>query len=336
MAYHTVIVGAGPAGLKAAETLAKAGKKVLVLEKNKIIGDKICAGGLSPKCHEMGIPKKLIERSFKKVIFHTPSQKSELKTGKELMFTVKRKELGAFMANQARKAGAEIRTNTEVTKVGKNFVVAKGKRIKFRYLIGAGGVQSIVRKYLKLKAVKKGPVFQYITKKRFKNMEVFIDVDKFGIWYAWIFPHKNYTSIGCGGDAKYESLAKLKKKFDVWCRKRFDIKKAKFETWAIHYDYQGYEFGNKFLAGEAAGLVSALTGGGIQPAMVSGRDIARKILNKDYECEGIERYLRIKNLQEFFVKTMEVSLLFARIEYWLLLKMMKTRWGARRLVKRLE
>ena len=48
--HEVVVVGAGPAGLKAAELLGKAGKDVLVIEKNKEerIGDKPCAGGLPP------------------------------------------------------------------------------------------------------------------------------------------------------------------------------------------------------------------------------------------------------------------------------------------------
>jgi len=66
--YEIVIVGAGPAGLKCAEILAKNNKKVLVLEKNKIIGDKVCAGGLTLRDLELGIPDKIIQRKFKKII----------------------------------------------------------------------------------------------------------------------------------------------------------------------------------------------------------------------------------------------------------------------------
>ena len=43
------IVGAGPAGLRAAQVLAEAGREVLVVEKHSEIGPKTCAGGLTPK-----------------------------------------------------------------------------------------------------------------------------------------------------------------------------------------------------------------------------------------------------------------------------------------------
>lgn len=45
--YDVIIVGAGPSGLSAAKILAQNNKKVLVLEKNSIIGPKVC-GGVSP------------------------------------------------------------------------------------------------------------------------------------------------------------------------------------------------------------------------------------------------------------------------------------------------
>ena len=42
--FDVVIIGAGPAGLKCAETLGNSNKKVLLLEKNSKIGPKPCGG----------------------------------------------------------------------------------------------------------------------------------------------------------------------------------------------------------------------------------------------------------------------------------------------------
>ncbi len=72
--HDVVIVGAGPAGLKAAEVLAGAGKDVLVLEKNEVVGPKVCAGGVSVKCKELGIPENLLERSLDSFRLVTPRQ----------------------------------------------------------------------------------------------------------------------------------------------------------------------------------------------------------------------------------------------------------------------
>ena len=67
--YEVVIVGAGPGGLRCAEILGQAGKKVLLLEKNAVIGPKICAGGVTRKSIKLlKIPKELLEKSFESVI----------------------------------------------------------------------------------------------------------------------------------------------------------------------------------------------------------------------------------------------------------------------------
>ena len=42
--FDVVIIGAGPAGLKAAEVLAEGRKRVVVFEKKPIVGHKVCAG----------------------------------------------------------------------------------------------------------------------------------------------------------------------------------------------------------------------------------------------------------------------------------------------------
>ena len=108
-----VIVGGGPAGLKAAETLANAGRDVLVLEQKKVIGDKVCAGGITIKDFELGIPQKIVDRKFKRAVIHTPLQETAIKDNKFFGATVDRKVLGKWMASQAKKAGAEIRKETK-------------------------------------------------------------------------------------------------------------------------------------------------------------------------------------------------------------------------------
>ena len=45
--YDVIIVGAGPAGLECAFQLRDTSLSVLLLERAKVIGPKVCAGGLS-------------------------------------------------------------------------------------------------------------------------------------------------------------------------------------------------------------------------------------------------------------------------------------------------
>ena len=58
-----LVAGAGPAGLRAAQVLAEAGREVLVVERQPRIGPKTCAGALSPKTvrelRTLGLPDDL-------------------------------------------------------------------------------------------------------------------------------------------------------------------------------------------------------------------------------------------------------------------------------------
>jgi geranylgeranyl reductase len=335
--YETVIVGAGPAGLKCAETLAKEGREVLVLEKDNVFGDKVCAGGLTLKDLELGIPEDIIERKFKKVIIHTPFQKTEVKEKDFFVATVDRKTLGKSMAKQAEKEGAEIRKKSKVEKILKNHVVlAGGKKIGFKYLVGADGANSIVRKSVGLKDKDVLMAIQYKTRKKFRNMEFFLDYSKLGPFYVWIFPHKDYAVVGVDGNLNTAKTESLKNNLNKLCKGKFDIKKAKLQAHTIRWGYRGYKFGNKFLIGDAGGFSSELTGEGICFAMLSGIDAARKIINPRYKCKNIEHILKVKSVEDGIIKHMEKHKTLAKIEIETLALLAKSKFVDREIIAHID
>ncbi len=140
---------------------------------------------------------------------------------------------------------------------------------------------------------------QYIIPEKFNQMEIFLDAYLFGSGYGWIFPHKNYTSIGCTNDINFMKSSELKDNFEKWLKsKNIKTKGYRLQAWTINYDYQGFDFGNKFLIGDAAGFASGLNGEGIYFGMVSGREVAKKIVNPSYNCKEISKILATKNKQE--------------------------------------
>ncbi|MDD5177685.1 MAG: NAD(P)/FAD-dependent oxidoreductase [Candidatus Nanoarchaeia archaeon] len=289
--YDIVIVGAGPAGLNCAYHLSKSNKKVLILEKNKTIGPKVCAGGLT--LHDINylkIPKSYLDREFNQVLFHTSLRTQTIKFNQECIATIDRKKLGDFLVKRVK--NIKIKTNAKITKIEKNFVIINNKeKIRFKYLVGADGSCSVVRKHLGLKNKNKIAI-QYLLPKKYDNLEVFVNPKLFKSWYAWIFPHKDYTSIGTGCDPKYFSVKKLKENLDSWLKKnKINVSKAKFEAFPLNTNYQGFKFNNIFLIGDAAGLVSGLSGEGIYAALISGEEIAKIILNKNHKPERLERIL---------------------------------------------
>ena len=266
--FDVIIVGAGPGGLRCAEILANSDLKILLVEKNEIIGPKVCAGGLTNKCVDyFGIPDNLLDHKYKKIKLHIPSKSIFVESDNFFVYTIDRKNLGQWQLNKIKNfENVTIKTKARVIRITSNYIIVNNEeKLEYKFLIGADGSNSIVRKYLGLGINNLGITIQYIIPTdKYKNLELFFDSKLFHSWYLWIFPHKNYVSIGCGSNPKYLSAKKLKKNFMEWLQNNhIDITNAKLESHPINYDYKGLKFDNVFLVGDAAGLASNFTGEGI-------------------------------------------------------------------------
>jgi len=297
--FDTVIIGAGPAGLSAAKVLGEGGKKVAIFEKNKEIGPKVCAGGITHKVFEVGIPDFLIERKFYSMKVHLWGKSVEMKRERVFVATIERKALGQWMKEQLPR-NVKIENGQEVVDIRDNFIIlGNGRRVGFDCLIGADGSLSLTRRKLQVPTKKILSAIQYIIPKRLASPEIFLEPDLFGFGYAWIFPHKDYTSVGCGANLNSHKTENLKERFYSWLTENnIDVSNAKLESFPINVDYRGFQFGNKFLVGDAGGLAWSFNGEGIYFAIISGQEVARKILDPDYRLPKLKRVLRKKILGE--------------------------------------
>ena len=304
--YDVIIVGAGPAGLKCAKVLSEAGHDILLLEKNDVPGDKICAGGITRKGFPLlDLPNEIIEHKVDEVMFHSRHFHDFKKLPEAVMYTINRKELGRWQLSLLKNTGVEYRNRSQVSDIRKESVIVNNNEaFGFRYLVGADGQNSIVRKHLKLPVEKILATVQYqipVTNPR-SRLEIFMDAKYFHSWYAWIFPHRNTLAVGTCSNARYLSGKKLKENFHKWLDKQhLDITNAKYESYPVSYDYRGFRFGNIFLAGEAAGLASGLTGEGIYQAVLSGRQVAYALLNKAEEKDYMHEATQYNYYQHKFL-----------------------------------
>lgn len=334
--YEVVIVGAGPAGLACAQHLAEQGKQVLIVEQNNEIGPKVCAGGITGKSLErFKLPMELFDCQFKEISLYTPFQSRAFKLNEPFAYTIDRKNLGQWQLKKLEKTGAKIRISAKVTKIAKNHIIINNlEKIQFKYLVGADGSISIVRKAAGLKTKKTLIAIQYIIPgDDYKKFEMFFDSKLFSLGYAWIFPHKGHASVGCGCEPCVFSSKNLMAGFKKWlAEKKVDISNGKYEAFPINYDYQGYKFGNIFLVGDAAGLASGLTGGGIFQALVSGEEAAKLIIDKNYVSQEMEEVLKSNEKQNRTLRFMAKTKSIVGLEFELFLLLTKSDYLSEHLV----
>lgn len=332
--FDVIIIGAGPAGLKCAEILGDSNKKVLLLEKNSKIGHKPC-GGLMTSSGIKYLKQDIGEEKFNYLFMNSPSNKNKIDISKTPLYTINRERLGQFQLKKVKNfQNITIRKKSRVKKIEKNYVIVNDKKIKFDYLVGADGSSSIVRRYLGVKTNKSGIAFHYvIPTNKYKNIELFFNAQLFGPWYAWILPHKNYVSIGTGCDPKIIPTKKIIDNFKRWLKqKNIDVSKAKYEAHPLNCDYQGIDFGNIFLVGDAAGLIYRFTGEGIHPAMISGEEVGKKILNSNYDI-SIGEILKKKKSQDRIINVLIKSGSSRKFLHELIILLMKIKIFRNKIVK---
>lgn len=301
--FDVAIVGAGPAGLSCALELQKSNLKVVILEKNKIIGPKVCAGGLTHKISELNLGLQEADRLFNSVNIAVPNCQFAISQSQSFVGTIDRGRLGQILLKKI-STKIKIFNNSPVIKIAKKYLLTKDKKITFKYLVGADGSMSLVRRYLGLSTTKYLTGLQYLLPVNYQNMQLHFEANLFGSGYAWIFPHKNYTSIGCGRIiSELTKNNNLLKNFQIWLAKNnIDITNCELQGSIINYDYHGFDFGENFLIGDAAGFASGLTGEGIYFGIISGQEVAKKIIDPNYTCPRIKDILKIKRKHEMVLK----------------------------------
>ena len=323
--YNVIIIGAGPAGLQCAHQLKNSGLSVLLIEKNKIIGPKICAGGLTNLDKKFTIPSGKT-RSFAAQIVFLEKRKYKLTLINPLK-TIDRYDLGQHQLNKIKGcANITILKETFVRSIEKNKIITGQRDFYFKYLVGADGSFSILRRYLGLKSNTCMGLYN----------NVFQVTDDF-VWYVspsilqsgyiWEFPHKKYTNIGIYFNPKHLTFQQARDiLIDYLKKKNYPFSSENFRGAPINYDYRGCVFGSFFLAGDAAGLASKTTGEGISFALTSGKEVGKKILNPDYKMIELGKILTFKKRQERMLRVFEKFSYLQKHFFKIFISLMQKPW----------
>ena len=153
-------MGAGPAGCAAALNLRKLNINTLIIERKKIPREKTC-GGLLTKAGldfiedylELNLDSEVFETPKKVGLYYSPPAgfSNGGKVKNYLIYNINRTKFDYWLTKKTLEYGANLFTDTKVNKIYKIkdeiiLETLEGKKIRTKYLIGADGVKSYVRK----------------------------------------------------------------------------------------------------------------------------------------------------------------------------------------------
>jgi menaquinone-9 beta-reductase len=147
-----LILGGGPAGLAAAIALRQKGIDCLVVEALEPAIDKGCAEGLMPDAlsslRQFGL--NITEQQghrFRGIRFNNLHHHVHADFPNGTGIGMRRTKLHGLIADHAREAGVDVSWSSRARLLDSRSVLVNGKKLSFRYLVGADGQASGVRQW---------------------------------------------------------------------------------------------------------------------------------------------------------------------------------------------
>ncbi|XP_072952650.1 geranylgeranyl diphosphate reductase, chloroplastic [Typha angustifolia] len=305
---RVAVIGGGPAGGAAAETLAKGGVETILIER-KLDNSKPC-GGAIPLCmvDEFALPLDLIDRRVNKMKMISPSN-VEVDIGKtlapsEFIGMVRREVLDAYLRSRAAAAGASVinglflKLETPQDSTGSYKIHftqfdetltlgGEKKTMEVDAIIGADGANSRVAKEMGAGDYEYAIAFQERVRISDAKMEyykeraeMYVGDDVSPDFYGWVFPKCDHVAVGTGTVTHKADIKKFQAATRLRAKDKIEGGKIiRVEAHPIpEHPRPKRVSGRVALVGDAAGYVTKCSGEGIYFAAKSGRMCAEAIV----------------------------------------------------------
>lgn len=287
--YDVVVVGAGLAGLVAARGLAERGADVLLVDRRGVVEERVATTGIFVRrtLEDFDLPEDCLGPGVRDVVLASPAARELHLTSDQVEFRVGRMgRLYRRRLDGAIAAGAVWAPSTTfagaVPAPGRRLALTlqaadSSRSVETRFLIGADGSQSSVARALGLdvnrrEIVGAETVHLGVPLDGPAHFRCVLDPHIAPGYLAWVVHDGEEVHVGVGGQVRRYAVAEALRAFTQTMQSRYDLDRGQvLERRGGRIPVGGVlpRIANAggLLVGDAAGAVSPLTAGGLDPCL---------------------------------------------------------------------
>jgi geranylgeranyl reductase family protein len=288
--FDVLVVGGGPAGSTTAIRLADAGASVLLVDKARFPRDKPCGGGLTVRAvRQCPVdPTPVVEEVVEELELRFRFGDSVVRRAREpIVWMTQRRRLDAFLLDQARERGVEVREAATVDLQPSNTVLLGGVRLDVGVVVGADGANGTTARALGLgSGIVHGVAYEgnigydELPRERYHRRAV-VELGDIPGGYGWVFPKGDHANVGVG--AWQSEGPRIRAHLERVCAahglRADQLGGLRGHRLPLRRPGTRIATDRALVVGDAAGLIDPVSGDGMYECFVSSKLAAAAILD---------------------------------------------------------